>query len=275
MCFPGKEFVEQPTSSSKDQFSLVDQHRRMLADRNCYLERGLSKVLDFGCGDGRHVYEYRDRGFDAYGFEIRPAPVLRQGEDEKRFGLALTGKPADVPEFEVSASAYKIPFPDSFFDFIFSTSTLEHVQDHGLAFAETARVLKPGGVAIHTFPARYRPIEPHMYVPLGGAIQSYLWFLLWACVGVRNEFQKDMAPVERAKKNFHYSRSGLKYPKLKDILTLARAHYRDVDIVARSWERGGHGYISFKGLLLSLPFSQRYYGSLYSRMDTVVLFLQK
>lgn len=110
-----------------------------------------------------------------------------------------------------------------------------------------------------------------MYVPLGGAIQSYPWFLLWACMGVRNEFQKDMSPVERAKRNFHYSRNGIKYPKLKDILALARAHYRHVDIVARSWERGCYGYVSLKGLLLSLPVFHRF----YSRMDTVVLFLQK
>ena len=267
--------MEQPTATARGKFSLVDQHRRMLANMNFYLDRKSSKILDFGCGDGRQVYEYRDRGFDAYGFDIRPAPLLRHHEDEEYFRFALTGKPADVPEFQVNASFYKIPFEDGAFDFIFSTSTLEHVQDHDLAFAETARVLKPGGVAIHTFPGRYCLVEPHMYVPLGGAIQNYPWFFLWALLGIRNEFQGNMAPAERAKRNLHYSKNGLKYPKLGDIQHWARGHYRRVELIPRLWESGCEGSITLKGALLYIPIVQKLYRRMYGRIDTVVLFLQK
>ena len=135
-------------------------------------------------------------------------------QDEKFFRFAMTGKPVNVPEFTVDRSSFKIPFKDQAFDFVFSTSTMEHVQDHELAFVEIARVLRSGGVVIHTFPARYVPIEPHMHVPLGSVVQNYYWFLLWALMGVRNEFQTHMGSVDCAKINLHYSRTGLKYLRL-------------------------------------------------------------
>jgi SAM-dependent methyltransferase len=44
-----------------------------------------------------------------------------------------------------------LPYPDDEFDFVVSDQVLEHVEgDPYVAVAETFRVLKPGGVAIHT-----------------------------------------------------------------------------------------------------------------------------
>ena len=121
--------------ASIEKFSLVRQHRRMLANMNCYLTKE-SRILDFGCGSGSFVYQYRDAGFDAYGFDIRPSVAYRAPKDEQFFGFAMTGKPANVPEYEVNLSSFRIPFEEGFFDFVYSTSTLEHVQDHELAVAE-------------------------------------------------------------------------------------------------------------------------------------------
>ena len=103
-----------------------------------------SRILDFGCGDGHIVYEYHDAGFKAYGFDIRPAAILRRPEDEQYFRFAFTGKPVNVPEYAVTETSYKIPFDDGSFDFLFSTSTFEHVANYELAFAESARVLRQG-----------------------------------------------------------------------------------------------------------------------------------
>ena len=68
-----------------------------------------------------------------------------------------------------------LPFADNTFDFVFSDQVLEHVQDHNLAFAEIARVMKPGGISLHIFPARLKPTEAHVFVPLGGVMQSRWW----------------------------------------------------------------------------------------------------
>ena len=91
---------------------------------NCYLTRE-SRILDFGCGAGNFVFQCRDAGFDAYGFDIRPAVIYRTPKDEKFFGFAKTGKSVNVPEYEVNLSSFRIPFDEGFFDFVYSTSTLE------------------------------------------------------------------------------------------------------------------------------------------------------
>jgi len=47
-----------------------------------FLDRD-SRILDFGSGSGKTVYEYRDAGFDAYGFDITSTVELRQPGDEQ------------------------------------------------------------------------------------------------------------------------------------------------------------------------------------------------
>jgi ubiquinone/menaquinone biosynthesis C-methylase UbiE len=52
---------------------------------------------------------------------------------------------ATDPTFTV-ASAEDLPFPDATFDVVIMHAVLEHIPDVSRAFAEVARVLKPGGV---------------------------------------------------------------------------------------------------------------------------------
>ena len=144
--------------------------------------------------------------------------------------------------------------------------------DYQLGLSEMARVLRPGGVAIHTFPSRYVLIEPHIFVPFGGAIQNYFWYLLWACLGVRNQFQDHLGPVGRAKINCHYAKTGLNYLKAKDILKISSYYFREAHLFPHLWEMGDHGSLSIKGRLLYGP---RLFRWIYNRCDTVVLWLRK
>jgi SAM-dependent methyltransferase len=265
--------MEQPVSAVEG-YSLMRQQRRMLAHLNFYLTPQ-SRILDFGCGEGKLVYEYRDAGFDAYGFDICLAPKLRQPEDERYFKLSLTGRPASEPDYRVNASSYRIPFDDNCFDFIFSNSTLEHVQDHELACAEMARVLKPGGVCLHIFPARYVLVEPHMKIPLGGCIQNFPWFLFWALVGIRNQFQHHLGPIGCAEINLRYAKTGLNYLKIRDVLNICKKHFRAVDLVPRLLELNDGGKGNFLTPFLVTPRVWRWATWLYSRCVNVALFLQK
>lgn len=45
-----------------------------------------------------------------------------------------------------------IPFPDDSFDLVFSSHVLEHLTDEPQLYSEMARVLRPGGTAIHVVP---------------------------------------------------------------------------------------------------------------------------
>jgi SAM-dependent methyltransferase len=57
----------------------------------------------------------------------------------------------DLPRLRCSVTA--LPFPDARFDFIFSSSVLEHVRERDAAMAELRRCLRPDGVMVHVMPS--------------------------------------------------------------------------------------------------------------------------
>jgi SAM-dependent methyltransferase len=52
-----------------------------------------------------------------------------------------------------TAPGERIPEPDASFDFVFSNSVLEHIDDLEPVIAEVERVLRPGGAFVFTVPA--------------------------------------------------------------------------------------------------------------------------
>jgi SAM-dependent methyltransferase len=246
-------------------YNLVFHHRLMLAAKGMYLTPR-SRILDFGCGSGRYVYDYRDAGFDAYGFDIASSVELRDASDEAFFRFGLSGVPGNVPDYEVDEQSYRVAFDDDSFDFVFSNSVFEHVQNHDLALREIARVLRPGGLAIHTFPARYCLIEPHMFVPLGGIFTSVAWYRLWALLGIRNAYQRGMSARDVALANRGYAESGINYVPVPRLLQLASANFREAILAPALWTVG-----SFRHPLVRIPVV----GWIYSRMGTVVLWLRR
>lgn len=55
------------------------------------------------------------------------------------------------------AAAPHLPFRDGSADLIVSRSVVEHLCDNRAFFANCARILRPGGALIHTFPCRFAP----------------------------------------------------------------------------------------------------------------------
>ncbi|MDQ7773256.1 MAG: methyltransferase domain-containing protein [Elusimicrobiales bacterium] len=62
--------------------------------------------------------------------------------------IADASEVVDVSYPEVDIQ--KLPYPDCSFDCVITDQVLEHVEKPTLAVAETYRVLRPGGVVIHT-----------------------------------------------------------------------------------------------------------------------------
>ena len=133
----------------------LDLHKEILRELGYALEPG-ARVLDFGCGAGNMVEEYCAAGYEAFGCDVR---VVHESELVRM----------------IDEQTRALPFADATFDFIFSDQVLEHVQDHVRAFAEIARVMKPGAVSLHIFPAKLKLTESHLFVPLGGLLQSRWW----------------------------------------------------------------------------------------------------
>lgn len=239
---------------------VVELQERILAENGVSLAKE-SAILDFGCGSGRHVYEHLDCGYEkVFGYDIRNYVALRKPEDIERF------------RFDEEDRITHIPFPNDTFDFVFSTSVFEHVLEPKIAFREIYRVLKPGGVSLHNFPAKWRFIEPHIYVPFGAAFQSYGYYLFWALLGIRNEYQKDKSASEVAETNRNYAQTGLNYPNGETIDRMLgecfdAASYQELAFTKHGPGRSAALYPLLKGLPFLAP--------LFRFLHTRVVLLRK
>lgn len=93
--------------------------------------------------------------------------ILEIGAGTGKQALALSELGLEVSAIDIPSSDYAehrlfpvqdydgrtIPFEDGSFDVVYSSNTLEHVEDLTRMHSEIARVLKPGGKSIHIMPS--------------------------------------------------------------------------------------------------------------------------
>ncbi len=110
-------------------------------------------VLDCGCGHGEMSYTLAEDAKLVYGIDIDPDSLKRAREP-------FFGNQKPNITYKIG-DARSIPFPDSFFDFVFCSEVIEHVEDYKKVFEEINRVLKKGGKAYFTTP--YKPMQEREY----------------------------------------------------------------------------------------------------------------
>ena len=109
------------------------------------------RVLDLGCGGGRHAFEAHRRGAHVVALDrsaseatqvvaLLAAMRLEAEAPTAALGTAVTG------------DALSLPFADGAFDRVVAAEVLEHVADDHSAMTELARVLRPGGTLAVTVP---------------------------------------------------------------------------------------------------------------------------
>ncbi len=88
-----------------------------------------SKLLDLGCGYGKDLEYFQEQGAEVYGVDISSEMIT----------LSI----GRVPKATLTRTSFdNLPYPDNFFDFVFSRYAIQHSHDIASAFKEVRRVLK-------------------------------------------------------------------------------------------------------------------------------------
>lgn len=126
----------------------------LTVDLDRFALRPGDRVLDLGCGEGRHVISFYmaadvlavgvDLGWnDLQTSQSRFRDFAEPDNPNKRFAL-------------LQGTALQLPFADGSFDTVVCSEVLEHIPDYRGALAEIVRILRSGGTFIASVP-RYWP----------------------------------------------------------------------------------------------------------------------
>jgi len=119
-----------------------------------------ARVLDYGANWGYAVWQFREAGFDAIGFELsRP-----RAEFSKRLGVDIYTEWADVMAQDP-------------FDVVFSSHVLEHTPDPAVAINEQLSALRPDGFLVALFPngsELFRQADPKAFHRLWGRVHPVM-----------------------------------------------------------------------------------------------------
>lgn len=110
------------------------------------------RLLDLGCGFGRHAFEAARRGAHVV--------ALDAAADEVAGVMATFAAMVEAGELDpvsshagaVRGDALRLPFGEEVFDRVIASEVLEHIPADVTAMGELARVLRPGGTMAVTVP---------------------------------------------------------------------------------------------------------------------------
>jgi SAM-dependent methyltransferase len=127
-----------------------------------FKKNGVKRVLDLGCGSGRHVVYLAKNGFEVYG-------IAKEWLKEE--GLKANLKVGDIYK--------KLPYKDNFFDAIICIRTLNHGKIEWIrkCIKEMKRILKPNGfifATVHKHVAKKKIPKEKLYGIKWIAARTYI-----------------------------------------------------------------------------------------------------
>ena len=112
------------------------------------------RVLDLGCGKGRHSYEAMKRGAHVVSLDLDEESLK-----EVAIFAAAMDEAGEVPSSaslsSVRADGLHLPFDSSTFDVVIASEVLEHVPADAEVLEEIARVLKEDGLLAVSVPRKW------------------------------------------------------------------------------------------------------------------------
>lgn len=138
------------------------------------LKNKKSKILDLGCGTGRHLIYIKEHGFNGYGADI------------SKIGLNITKNRLKQRKLEcnlIRGHMNFLPFDNRSFDAVICINTLYHQKLEGIqrTIFEIYRILKRGGLLLTNFLTRRtysyekgKKIEENTFLPNEGIERGVL-----------------------------------------------------------------------------------------------------
>ena len=131
------------------------------------------RLLDAGCGEGRHCFGALERGARVVGLDLDRASLQRAAK-ALRYRASELGSLGEM----LQGDAFRLPFRDASFDKVICSEVMEHVHDYRGAARELARVTRPGGMVAVTIPTAtsenlYLRTGDDYFESLGGHIRIF------------------------------------------------------------------------------------------------------
>lgn len=148
-----------------------EPQQEIVALQSVFQKRGVKKVLDLGCGSGRHLVYLARAGYDVFGIDVSPEAIRLS-----RQWLAEEGLNAELRCQDMK----RLPWPDNFFDAVISVLVIEHNRPAEIRqiIREVNRVLCTGGgffAMVKKHPPRrdwkdgkFIEVGHHLYAPTAG-----------------------------------------------------------------------------------------------------------
>jgi len=149
---------------TQEKFRWRDAHQAVVEFVPGLRAAGARRILDLGCGTGRHTVYLAGQGFDVWAGDISV-----RGLTYARRWLAAEGLTAHLQYSDMTA----LPYHDSAFGGLVSTFVIYHgrLSDVQRTVAEIHRVLRPGGLALLTLIStragsyrQGREVEPDTFI---------------------------------------------------------------------------------------------------------------
>ncbi|MFW9849701.1 MAG: class I SAM-dependent methyltransferase [Candidatus Thorarchaeota archaeon] len=159
---------------SKKGRVFTEPHQDMEKIAELFQNSGVKRILDIGCGTGRHLVYLARKEFQMFGF------------DSSQHAIDLAEEWLDNEELSASIMKYRMedsfPYNDMMFDAVISIQVIHHnsIQDIKSTVAEIERVLRPQGYIFITVPVHsdepinpdddwdLKEVEPATYLPRKG-----------------------------------------------------------------------------------------------------------
>jgi SAM-dependent methyltransferase len=153
-----------------------------VAELEAFFKRnGVLKILDLGCGTGRHSLHFAKSGFEVYGFDRSDKAVNRA-----KLLFELEGLSAELRCWDMTATPY--PYENGFFDAVVAMKVIHHTLMGCIEkiVAEIARITKVGGFLYLVSPTyekavrlkgdgvRSEEVEPGTFLPSEGEEKGIL-----------------------------------------------------------------------------------------------------